>query len=111
VAHPGNDGTTYVVKIGPNKSPITDGITDFGVCTEQYYMHVDPAVKVLATTRFPTAPGPHETNGPVEMPVLWTKMYGKGRVFYNALGHHADVLEPEPVKTIMRRGFLWAAKQ
>jgi type 1 glutamine amidotransferase len=37
-------------------------------------------------------------------------MYGKGRVFYNALGHHADVLEPDPVRTIMRRGFLWAAK-
>ena len=111
VAHPGNDGTNYVVKIGPNKSPITEGITDFGVCSEQYYMHVDPAVKVLATTRFPTAPGPHESNGPVDMPVVWTKMYGKGRVFYNALGHHADVLEPEPVRTIMRRGFLWSAKQ
>jgi type 1 glutamine amidotransferase len=110
VAHPGNDGVNYVVKIGPTKSPITDGIVDFGVCSEQYYLHVDPAVKVLATTRFPVADGPHSPNGQVDMPVLWTKMYGKGRVFYNALGHHADVLEPDPVRTIMRRGFLWAAK-
>jgi type 1 glutamine amidotransferase len=110
VAHPGNDGVNYVVKIGPEKSPITDGIVDFGVCSEQYYLHVDPAVKVLATTRFPVADGPHSPNGQVDMPVLWTKMYGKGRVFYNALGHHADVLEPDPVRTIMRRGFLWAAK-
>jgi type 1 glutamine amidotransferase len=110
VAHPGNDGVNYVVKIGPEKSPITDGIVDFGVCSEQYYMHVDPAVKVLATTRFPVVEGPHSPNGQVDMPVLWTKMYGKGRVFYNALGHHADVLEPDPVRTIMRRGFLWAAR-
>jgi type 1 glutamine amidotransferase len=110
VAHPGNDGVKYVVKMGPEKSAITAGIVDFGVCSEQYYLHVDPAVKVLATTRFPVADGPHSPNGQVDMPVLWTKMYGKGRVFYNALGHHADVLEPDPVRTIMRRGFLWAAR-
>jgi len=110
VAHPGNDGTNYVVKIGPNKSTITHGIVDFAVCSEQYYLLTDPANKVLATTRFPVADGPHVPNGPVEMPVLWTKMYGKGRVFYDALGHHADVVDAQPNLTIMRRGFLWAAK-
>jgi uncharacterized protein len=88
VAHPGNDGVKYTVKIGPTKSPITEGIKDFDVASEQYYMHVDPAVKVLATTRFPTTgvDGPHVGNGPFDMPVVWTKMYGKGRVFYNSLG-------------------------
>lgn len=110
VSHPGNDGTKYVVKMGPEKSPITDGIADFGVSSEQYYMHVDPAVKVLATTRFPVADGPHSGNGQVEMPVVWTKVYGAGRVFYNSLGHHADIVESEPNLTIMRRGFLWAAR-
>ena len=109
VAHPGNDGVRYGVKIGPVKHAITDGVGDFEVASEQYYMHVDPAVKVLATTRFPVAPGPHAGNGPVDMPVVWTKVYGKGRVFYNSLGHHADVIEREPVLTIMRRGFAWAA--
>lgn len=109
VAHPGNDGTRYTVKIGPQPSPITAGISDFPVCSEQYYMHVDPAVKVLATTRFPVADGPHASNGPCDMPVLWTKMYGKGRVFYNSLGHHADVMACEPCLTLQRRGFLWAA--
>src|ERR1051326_8436114 len=65
VAHPGNDGVRYTVKIGPNKSPITEGIKDFHVASEQYYLHVDPAVKVLATTRFPTdgVDGPHVGNG------------------------------------------------
>ena len=97
------------INIGPVKHPITQGIGDFEVASEQYYMHVDPAVKVLATTRFPVAPGPHAANGPVDMPVIWTKVYGKGRVFYNSLGHHADVIEREPVLTLMRRGFAWAA--
>jgi type 1 glutamine amidotransferase len=111
VAHPGNDGVRYTVKIGPTSSPITEGIGDFEVASEQYYMHVDPAVKVLATTRFPVADGPHMLNEPVDMPVIWTKRYGQGKVFYNSLGHHADIVASEPNLTIMRRGFLWAAKR
>jgi type 1 glutamine amidotransferase len=110
VAHPGNDGVPYRVKIGPTKSPITEGVADFDVKSEQYYMHVDPAVKVLATTRFPTADGPHAGNGPVDMPVVWTKTYGKGRVFYNSLGHQANIVSMPPVLELMRNGFLWAAK-
>ena len=110
VAHPGNDGVKYAVRITDHAHPITAGIADFEVASEQYYMHVDPAVNVLASTRFPVADGPHVPNGPVEMPVLWTKMYGKGRVFYDALGHTAKVVESEPNLTIMRRGFRWAAR-
>lgn len=109
VAHPGNDGTEYVVHIKKGSSPIVEGIDDFTVKSEQYYLHVDPAVEVLATTRFPVADGPHAANGPVDMPVVWTKRWGKGRVFYCSLGHHADIVEMEPTLTIMKRGFLWAA--
>ena len=110
VAHPGNDGVKYRVKIGPAKSSITEGIKDFDVASEQYYMHVDPAVKVLATTEFPVADGPHVPNGKFDMPVVWTKFYGKGKVFYNSLGHQADIVAAEPCLTIMRRGCLWAAR-
>jgi uncharacterized protein len=44
------------------------------------------------------------------MPTVWVKYYGKGRVFYNALGHQANIVESEPCLTIMRRGFVWAAR-
>ena len=111
VAHPGNDGVKYRVKIGPAKSEITAGISDFEVTSEQYYMHTDPANKVLATTEFPIAPGPHTENGRFDMPVLWTRMYGTGRVFYSSIGHHAETVETEPHLTIMRRGFEWAARK
>ena len=90
--------------------PITEGIGAFEVSSEQYYMHVDPAIKVLMTTHFPVADGPHVPNGPVEMPTVWTKTWGKGRVYYNALGHQVDVFQKEPVLTLMRRGFNWAAR-
>jgi len=110
VAHPGNDTVRYNIHITDKSHPITEGIGDFEVRSEQYYMHIDPANKVLATTRFPTADGPHVPNGPVDMPVLWTKLYGKGRVFYSSIGHNAATVEAEPHLTILRRGMKWAAR-
>jgi len=110
VAHPGNNGIEYVVNIKHSSSPLLDGIKDFKVVSEQYYLHVDPAIEVLATTRFPVAEGPHSSNGAVDMPVVWTKRWGTGRVFYNSLGHAANIVTMPEVSLIMRRGFLWAAE-
>lgn len=112
VAHPGNDGVRYMVNINrSNPHEITEGLPDFEVVSEQYYLHVDPGVNILATTDFPLpgVDGPH-TENPCAMPQVYTKKYGKGRVFYNALGHHASVLKAAIPKEIMRRGFIWAAK-
>lgn len=101
VAHPGGDGVEYEVHIEPVDDPITRGLHDFRVRSEHYYMHVDPGNRVLATTRF----------GDVVMPVAWTKMYGKGRVFYCSLGHVAQVFEQDPQILIMvTRGMIWAAE-
>lgn len=111
VAHPGNDGVEYTVNIISKSNPIVEGISDFKVTSEQYYLHVDPAIEVLATTTFPIVKGPHDTNGTVNMPVVWTKTWGQGKVFYNSLGHHADIFDNKDILEIMRRGFLWAAKK
>jgi type 1 glutamine amidotransferase len=101
VAHPGNAGVTYTVLIDGVPTPITEGISDFQVTTEQYYMHVDPGNTVHATTRF----------GDVVMPVVWTKHWGKGRVFYCSLGHTPNIVLMPPVLTMMTRGMLWAAER
>lgn len=111
VAHPGNDGVEYEVNIvKSSSSPIVENMTDFKVKSEQYYLHVDPAINVLATTTFPVIEGPHSTNGRVSVPVVYTKTWGQGRVFYNSLGHHADIFDIPEAKELMRRGFLWAAR-
>lgn len=110
VAHPGNDGVRYTVNISNSSSKLTEGIEDFEVSTEQYYLHVDPAVEVLATTRFPVVPGPHSANKPVDMPVIYTKRWGQGRVYYTSLGHQANIMEIPVVMELMRRGFLWCAE-
>lgn len=109
VAHPGNDGVAYRVRI-TSQDPLVSAIDDFDVVTEQYYLHLDPAVQVHAVCDFPLVDGPHAANGPVEMPVVFTKRWGKGRVYYNALGHQANVIDHGPARELMRRGLLWAAK-
>ncbi len=110
VSHPGGDGIDYMVNICKGSSPIVEGMEDFPVCSEHYYLHVDPAIEVLATTRFPVVPYYHISNKPVDMPVAWTKFWGNGRVFYTSLGHHDDVFDKSPSSAIMmERGMLWAA--
>jgi type 1 glutamine amidotransferase len=111
VAHPGGDGVRHKINFKKNSSsPIIDGIDDFEVSTEQYYLHVDPCVNVLATTRYPVVDWYHSTNGEVDVPMIWTKMWGYGRVFYSALGHHDDIFDIYEAQETMLRGMLWAAE-
>ena len=110
VSHPGGDGVNYTVNIRKSSSPLTEGLDDFTVCSEQYYVHVDQAIEVLATTRFTDIPYYHISNAPVDIPVAWTKFWGNGRVFYCSLGHHDDVFDNAPsAQILMERGMLWAA--
>ena len=106
VAHPGGI-IDYEVNIIDHDDPITRGLSDFKMNSEQYYMHVDPANEVLATTTFG---GEHASwiEG-VVMPVVWKKMYGKGRVFYSSLGHVAKDFDVPEALEIMKRGMLWAS--
>lgn len=111
VSHPGGDGVRYTVNVRKNSSPITEGLEDFEVVSEHYYLHIDPAIEVLATTRFPVANYYHAANKPVDMPVAWTKYWGLGRVFYCSLGHHDNVFDRFPTASVlMERGMLWASE-
>ena len=110
VAHPGNDQAHYWVNLD-KENPLTCGLEDFDLTSEQYYIHVDPAVKVCATTQFPVFEGPHSTNGTVTLPIAYTKYWGTGKVYYNSLGHTYEVFRDIPAaKEMMRRGFLWAVR-
>ncbi len=107
VAHPGGV-VDYDVNIINHKDPVTAGLNDFHMKSEQYYMHVDPNVKVLATTTF-TDEHAFWIKGSV-MPVVWKKYYGKGRVFYTSLGHVASDFDVPEALTIMQRGLKWSAE-
>ena len=106
VAHP-DDIKEYTVQIIDHDDPITAGLDDFAMHSEQYYMHVDPSNQVLATTTIECEEAPW-VNGCV-MPVVWKRMWGKGRVFYSSLGHVAADFDVPEAREIQRRGTLWAA--
>ncbi len=107
VAHPGGV-IDYDVHITRQKDEVTNDLHDFHMHSEQYYMHVDPNVKVLAVTTFN---GEHASwiDGAV-MPVAWKKYYGKGRIFYSSLGHVAADFKVREALTIMQRGIIWASE-
>ena len=107
VAHPGNI-IDYTVNIVDQSDPITAGLEDFAMQSEQYLMHVDPSNEVLATTTFS---GEHAAwiEGTV-MPVVWKRQWGRGRIFYCSLGHVAKDFDVPEAREIVRRGIIWAAR-
>lgn len=108
VAHPGGI-IDYTVEITAPDDPIVAGLPrHFPYRSEQYYMHVDPANEVLATTRFAGTHAPWIEG--VVMPVVWKRRYGAGRVFYSSLGHVAREFEVPEMREMLRRGLLWAAR-
>jgi len=90
---------TYQVSVTENDSPITKGITEFMITDEQYILDYNPKVKVLANAL-------HKGK---TMPVLWTKDWGKGRIFYIALGHDTKACKQDMFQKLLIRGALWAA--
>jgi len=107
VAHPGGI-IDYDVEIIDRHDPITAGLPDFHMKSEQYLMHVDPSNQVLAVTTFGGEYCPW-IEGTI-MPVVWKRMWGAGKVFYSSLGHVAKDFEVPEVRIIVERGMLWASK-
>jgi type 1 glutamine amidotransferase len=106
-SHPG-DIITYRVDPLKRDDPIMTGIESFEHTSEQYYMHVDPAAEVLATTTF-TGEYAEWKKG-IAMPVVLKSRFGRGRVFFSSLGHKPAELEKPEIKTILTRGLLWASR-
>lgn len=109
VAHPGNI-IPYDVHIVSQDDPIMSGIKDFGMVSEQYYLHVDPSNQVLATTTFSGEHGDAPWIAGTVMPVVWKRKFGDGKVFYSSLGHVRKDFDVPEARAIMLRGMLWAAR-
>jgi type 1 glutamine amidotransferase len=108
--------STIPSKLSTKEDPITRGLNDFDLKkTEQYYMLIDPNIKVLAISEFEREK--YENLGKREnkikgstMPVVWKKYYGKGRIFHSSIGHHLTDFDVPEVMTMQMRGFRWASE-
>lgn len=106
VAHPG-EITKYRVNFLSPADHIAEGLEDFEIESEQYYMLVDPNNQVLATTTFYSQDMPWIDKS--VMPVVWKRHWGKGKVFYCAIGHTPQDFEIPEVATSIQRGIVWAS--
>jgi type 1 glutamine amidotransferase len=102
---------TYTVNIVPEKAdhPIVAGISDFELTTEQYWVLSDSYNDVLATTTVAARPF-DPWHRPITTPTVWTREWGKGRIFVCTAGHRLEVLDDPNVRTIVERGLMWASR-
>jgi len=89
--------------------PITQGIGDFDLVTEQYWVLHDDYNDVLATTTQAVRPW-DPWNRPITSPAIWTRQWGRGRIFVSTPGHRVEIVTQPAVRTIIERGLLWAAR-
>ena len=96
----------YKVAVTAPDDPIMAGVPAlFDYNSEQYYMMIDPAVEVMATTVY------RYDDRDCTMPVVWKRNWGSGKVFYSALGHAMDEFTRYPhVFEMTVNGLLWAAR-
>lgn len=107
-AHPGGTLVEHTINV-TGDHPIVEGVHDFTLRSEQYWLLTDPLNDVLATTTI--TPGPDDPwHAPVTSPAVWTRRWGAGRVFVCAPGHQLADLEVPAVRTIIERGLLWASR-
>lgn len=101
----------YTVRMLPAAAqhPITQGLSDFDLVTEQYWVLSDDYIDVLATTTQKVRewdPWHRE----VTSPAIWTRQWGEGRIFVATPGHRVEILQDTNVRTIIERGLLWASR-
>jgi type 1 glutamine amidotransferase len=108
---PAHNFVPYTVNMAPvaKQHPITAGLDDFDLVTEQYWVLCDSYIDVLATTTQKVRPW-DPWHREVTSPALWTRRWGAGKIFVATPGHSLDVLQHPTVRTIIERGLLWASR-
>lgn len=91
----------FQVSVTEEKSSITEGLVEFMITDEQYILDYDSRVRVLANGLY---------RGKT-MPAIWTKEWGKGRVYYMSFGHDPRACEQEIFRKLLVRAVLWAGRK
>lgn len=89
--------------------PITSDLSDFDLVTEQYWILHDDYNDVLATTTQKVRSG-DPWSREITSPAIWTRNWGKGKIFVTTCGHNLEVVLDKNVRTVIERGLLWASR-
>lgn len=99
----GHHGSFCLQAVRP-ESPILKGVAPTFELTDEPYIvnDRDPSMGILVRTCQPI----QDREG--TEPEVWTKMYGKGRIFAMTFGHDAKSQESSSYLTLLSNGLLWA---
>lgn len=86
------------IHVHPDSGRVVEGIADFELLDERYsYLQTSPGITVHAT---------HIHEGR-EHPVIWSLDRGRGRTFYDALGHDATSYQSPMHRKILLQAIAW----
>ncbi len=94
----------FTVSISDTDHPITNGLSDFEAKDELYYLKHNPDSSHHLMHAY------DHTKDETHV-MAFHHNFGKGKVFYFALGHDMAVLENPSFQEIIRRGILWVANR
>jgi type 1 glutamine amidotransferase len=100
--------TTEITELG-RSHPVTAGVDDFTLTSEQYWVLSDEYNEVLATT----TQAKREWDAwdrPVTFPAVWTRHWGDGHIVVSTAGHRLEIVQDPSVRRIIEQGMLWAAR-
>ena len=88
----------YPIQLVPNNGILDSSYANYELNEELYfYTQMNPANKILLTAEYKG----------VKSPVAWIKNYGKGKVFYTALGHSLAVSKDKNFKKLILFALEW----
>ena len=90
----------FLVKKYPAQYEVFRPISDFYIVDELYIHEHNEGNQIHYFTEFQE----------VQVPVVWTREYGKGRLCYISFGHRADAFQKEPVQEILMDGLAWISR-
>lgn len=110
LAHP-RDLVEHTIEVVPERAdhPVVRGLGSLTLVTEQYWVATDSLNDVLATTTVRADPD-DPWSAPVRSPAIWTRTWGRGRVFVCTPGHRVSDLDVPELRGVIERGLLWASR-
>ncbi len=93
-------GGPVPVRVATDAHPVVAGSSDFEV-VDEVYGYLDRTEDVVGLMSSP--------HGGTDHPLLWARAVGRGRVVYDALGHHVPSYAVPEHRRIVRRAARWAA--
>ena len=105
--HAAPQGGRVVVSGRPH--PVTRGLPRSFPLFEEFYEFTAPP---LPGSRVLVRLDPASIDGELgrDLPLVWTRRYGRGRVFYDALGHFGATWRHQLHSRLARRGLAWALR-